>query len=62
MHVHVDVNSWERVTLESHEHWSPANIDDSTALQLQFSETLQDVKYITLTLHLLYPKKKLPLI
>lgn len=58
----MDVNLRERVTLESHEHWSPANIDDSTALQLQFAETLQDVKYIDLTLHVLYPKKKLQLI
>lgn len=30
MYVCGDGNSWARVTRESHEHWSPASIDDYT--------------------------------
>lgn len=30
-----DVNSWARVTRESHEHWSPTNNDDFTVCLIQ---------------------------
>lgn len=29
MYVHGDVNSWAKVTHESHKHWSPTNNGDS---------------------------------